>query len=472
MMRSRVFMVPLVVAMLPLGVAMTACNLGELAGGNQLPSGTSDPGIYQNPAGALAMYNNTIFTFQYANVTTSSVGGTQGTTSGSNGAFINYMLESGVFTDELMAGNLGGPPGQYSTIPVYDSVDARNVLASASALGAYGELQSVRGSASLAIGALNAYYPAAPSDLRGQMYAYEAYAITMMADFFCSGVPLSTLDFKGDYTYQPGSTTSQLYQAAVAEFDTAITLSPDSIRIQNLARVGLGRALLDLGQYAEAAQAVALVPDNFVFQYNVDWSGATGIANTGIFSQAFNSVGSTVADQEGTNGQAFISSGDPRSAVQTALTSPNLYGWPQYVPVKYGGAARSIMPINVADGTEARLIEAEAAYQAGNYTTWLNKLNEARGIVNGSLPPLTDPGTDDARVALMFQERAFDLFLTGHRQGDLRRMVRQYNLPQTAVYPVGRYPTNIPVYGNNVNVPVPSAESANPLWHGCFDRGA
>jgi hypothetical protein len=460
------------VATIPLLAGMAACKLGNLVGANQLPSGTVDPSTFQNPTGAMAMYENAMYTFQYAQVTTQSVGGTSGAATGSNGAFVDYMLQSGVFTDELHAGNLGGPPGGYSSLPVWDSVDARTVNATGNPVGAYFELQNVRGASTLAIEALTAYDPTAPSDLRGQLYALRGYAIVLMAEFYCSGVPLSTISLGGDYTYAPGSTTPQLYQAAIAQFDTAITLSPDSIRVQNLARVGLARAELGLGQYAAAAQAVTLVPDNFQYQFNVDWSGANATTSQGIFSSFGSSTGATVADQEGGNGLPFISSGDPRSAVQVAETSPNLYGDPQYIPVKYGGAARSIMPITVADGTEARLIEAEAAYQAQNYGTWLSKLNEARSIVADTLPPLTDPGADAARVTLMFQERAYDLFLTGHRQGDLRRLVSQYHLPQNQVYPTGQFPSAVPEYGSDVTVPVPNGESVNPLWGGCFNRGA
>ena len=40
------------------------------------------------------------------------------------------------------------------------------------------------------------------------------------------------------------------------------------------------------------------------------------------------------------------------------------------------------------------------------------------------LGPLQDPGTPDGRVDLLFHERAFWLYLTGHRQGDLRRLIR------------------------------------------------
>ena len=71
------------------------------------------------------------------------------------------------------------------------------------------------------------------------------------------------------------------------------------------------------------------------------------------------------------------------------------------------------------------MIEAEAALKGGQTTTWLAKHNEARATVAG-LGAMTDPGTDAARVDKHFYERGFWFWGTGHRLGDLRRMVRQY----------------------------------------------
>lgn len=471
MKRYQVVRIALVAGVL--GGPLACNNLSELTGSTQLPAGTVDPSTFANPAGAMAMYENALYTFQYAQISTQSVGGVSGATSGSFGAFLEYALESGVFTDELQPGNLGAPAATYSSLSgvLWDSIDARQVNPSGNSAAVYSSLQNVRGAASLALGALAAYDPAAPPDLRGQLYALRGYSIVMLAEFYCSGVPLSTLTFNGDYTYASPSTSTQLYQAAIVQFDSALGLLPDSTRIMYMARVGEGRALLDLGEYAQAAQAVATVPDNFQYQFYVNWNDEL-VGSQGIFS-AFGNVGATESDKEGGNGMPFRSSGDPRSAAQVAANSPNAYGKTQYVPLKYGGASRGVWPITVADGMEARLIEAEAAYQASDYTTWLNKLNDARGIANSSLPALTDPGDDPDRVTLMFQERAYDLFLTGHRQGDLRRLVRQYGMSQNEVYPTGAYgggPVN--VYGSDVNVPVPNQERTNPYFNGCLSRGA
>src|SRR5205807_2635254 len=91
--------------------------------------------------------------------------------------------------------------------------------------------------------------------------------------------------------------------------------------------------------------------------------------------------------------------------------------------------------ITLVDGLEARLIAAEAELSANNVAGWLDSLNSLRagnGLAasdaarSGGLAVLADPGTAAGRVDLMFSERAFWLFATGHRLGDLRRLVRQY----------------------------------------------
>ena len=93
----------------------------------------------------------------------------------------------------------------------------------------------------------------------------------------------------------------------------------------------------------------------------------------------------------------------------------------QFILLKYDQPSTNVP---VADGIEARLIEAEAALQAqdlGGMNTILNDLRTLQG-----LDPLAAPGSFDEGVDQLFSERAFWLFATGHRLGDLRRLIRQY----------------------------------------------
>jgi hypothetical protein len=198
----------------------------------------------------------------------------------------------------------------------------------------------------------------------------------------------------------------------------------------------------------------------------------------------------SVSDREGLNGLDYRTSGDPRTRFTARGTAD---GFTIYHPNKY--AINGSSPIVLASGVEARLIEAEAALNAGD-GTWLDRLNALRtngtfttrpnatdplrtdtlwnagsGGVAG-LAPLADPGSADSRVNLVFRERAFWLFLTGHRQGDLRRLIRQYGRAQEQVFPFGPYRRGS-TYGSDVTLPVPTDEQvSNPHFTGCASRGA
>ena len=121
------------------------------------------------------------------------------------------------------------------------------------------------------------------------------------------------------------------------------------------------------------------------------------------------------------------------------------------------------------------MITAEVQLHQGDYPAWLTTLNTLRqnGGVAG-LAALTDPGATPetaARTNLMFRERAFWLFGTGHRIGDLRRLARQYGRASETVFPTGTYFKG-GLYGTDVNIPVPFEERNNPNFHGCLNREA
>jgi hypothetical protein len=181
-----------------------------------------------------------------------------------------------------------------------------------------------------------------------------------------------------------------------------------------------------------------------------------------------------MGDREGSNGLPFVSEHDARL--------PDLVNG---VP-----AIAQVYSIRLASGVEAQLIQAEAELAAGD-ANWLTRVNQLRtsctdvatcatpapagtgGVVG--LAPLTDPGADDARLDLLFRERAYWMYLTGHRQGDLRRLVRNYHRPQETVYPTGAYVTDRGslAYGADVAFSVLNDErKLNTLYHGCVNRDA
>jgi hypothetical protein len=201
-------------------------------------------------------------------------------------------------------------------------------------------------------------------------------------------------------------------------------------------------------------------------------------------------LGLMMVDSEGGHGLRFLADSDPRLPV--ASEGVNRQNYPVEEPAKYAPDGSSSMVL--ASGVEARLIEAEVQLHAGN-ATWLTTLNTLRtdgsyttapdtsnpsltdttwnagaGGVAG-LRPLADPGTTDTRITLVFRERAFWLYLTGHRQGDLRRLIRQYGRTPDAAFPVGQYIGERGQYGTDVAFPVPAAEvQSNPRFKGCLSR--
>jgi hypothetical protein len=294
----------------------------------------------------------------------------------------------------------------------------------------------------------------------------------MLAELFCSGIPLTSVPFGGQFTFVPGSTTAEVFERAVAHFDTALTYTTTNSAILTMIRVGKARALVNLARYADAAAAVADVQtaDAYTLHYSntmLDFRNASFMAKSFV----------DVQDREGINGMDWISANDPRVVIDGTNTQ-----------TKYASADA---PTVLADGIEARLIEAEADLQ-GSGTQWLAILNTLRtsgpqtgpgpadttwlagtGGVAG-LRPLQDPVDPALRVDLLFRERAFWLYLTGHRLSDMRRLVRQYHRDARTVYPIGPFtPVSqfLSVYGNAVVVEI-REQTTNPVYKGCFNLNA
>jgi hypothetical protein len=204
-------------------------------------------------------------------------------------------------------------------------------------------------------------------------------------------------------------------------------------------------------------------------------SSATARQNNGIFGATF-SAGSryTVQTREGVNGLDYLTTpADPR-VPWTASARQGFDGTSANLPVEQKYSALN-SPIAVADGIEARLIEAEARLQAGAQAdrdavfALLNTLR-ATGLATPIAPIAAAPSTQADAVDLLFKERAFWMWLTGHRLGDMRRLVRQYKRDANTVFPTGpmRYRPG-QTYGSQTVLVIPFAERNNPNFKGCID---
>jgi hypothetical protein len=404
------------------------------------------PADYASAAGASALATGALTRF------TDAFAGFGGLSFVSGGH--NQILFSGLLADELFVTSAGLGGGAW---------DRRNPLdPSVEGPRLYNPLHTARINLLTAIASLERTAPDSSARI-GQLLALTGYTELFFGETFCAGVALGRLDADFRPLYGQPLTSAQLYQQAVADFDSALVYGTDSARIVQLAQVGKGRALLNLGQFSQAAAAVASVPTSYV--YNVTF--VTGTLQNGIYGSG-NRNFYTVPEEEGINGLNWRTATDPR--VPLVNRSPAVKGvdnvtevW-AFVPYEAPNA-----PIRLAGGIEARLIEAEAALQAGDATTWLTIHNTLRATVG--LTPLADPGAPAARVDLHFRERAFWLFLTGHRQGDLRRLVRQYGRDAETVFPTGTWRDGI-AYGAATNMAAGAEARNNPNYAGCLNRDA
>ncbi|MCC6242779.1 MAG: hypothetical protein IT353_08050 [Gemmatimonadaceae bacterium] len=343
----------------------------------------------------------------------------------------------------------------------------------------YNNLQTSRAGLNSAIAAWRAAKVnpvTAVNDSLAELYALRGLSETFFAEAYCSGVPFSNVASDGSFVYGNPLTTAQMLARATASFDSATSLT-GSTTAGNVARIGKGRALLNLGQFSQAAAAVNGVPTTF--KYLSYHSDATGAQNNGIFNAATVSASRyTAGTREGINGIDFMSTpADPR-APWAASTRTGFDGTSRNLPVqlKYT-ALGSAVPI--AEGVEARLIEAEARLNATTGGSQADRdamfalLNTLRATgITPAMPAMAAaPTTQSEAVDMLFKERALWLWLTGHRLGDMRRLIRQYGRTAANVFPTGAMSLRPgDTYGTDVNFIVPFPEKNNPNFTGCIDR--
>ncbi|MCU0649571.1 MAG: hypothetical protein MUF00_16375 [Gemmatimonadaceae bacterium] len=437
---------------------LTACERQQLLGVD-----TPDqirPSDAASPNGALALRAGALRDFAQFYGGTTNVG-------------VNIYV--GLISDEL----INGRPGA-------DHIDQRafneNVFPSA----AWNKFSDSYTQVVRAIRALNQFVPASATRNQqiGQLYALQSISLSIAGELFCNGVPLSTVN---DEAPEAATlvTNQQLFQRAIVQADSALTVLGTTAADQNfryLARVAKARAQLNLAQFDAAATSVSAGGDGAgstavptSWQYAVEFSQTT-LVNT-IFDWMVNTGNFGPSDREGGNGLDFRSARDPR--VQTSTGSRNGQdGSTQIFTVL--GYVNGSAPTTLVSGVTARMIEAEAALRRNDVPAYLAALNVARAdatvrtlrsIPAGAdvLPPLADPGSADARVNLLFRERAFWFYLNATRVGDLRRLQRQYNRPANTVWPTGAYFKG-GTYGTDVNLTPSFAERNNSAFTGCADR--
>ena len=327
----------------------------------------------------------------------------------------------------------------------------------------------------------------------GEMFFVEAYMINLLAEHFCNGQPLSTLENFQETPSAPVPTDS-LYLIARAKVDSGLALLPttlagaNEVRVRSALQVLRARVALNQGDWTAAATSAAAVPTGYVWLQEHSLTSRT----PGVWSLVNNQRRYIVANNEGPLQMGFANAvQDPRvptcapgtgatafnaaacAAARFTTVDPFDSGNLQVPRMRYQLIWETdARDVALVSGLQARLYEAEARNRLADFPAALATLNALRttppayvlpGRTIAPLSTLGDPGTERGRVDLIFREKAFWLFGLGHRFGDLRRLQRQYGRTQAETWPTGTWQLGRGTYGSDVTFPTPAAEANNRL---------
>ena len=436
----------------------------------------------------------------------SSVQSAAGATAVRNGALSRLRTATADGESTWMFGGLLADEwATSSTFVQNDETDQRSIQLNNGTVNAeLRALYRVRTDANQAIGLLKLYKPAPVADV-AEMFFARGFAELTLASDFCNGIPLS--DGAGNVAvFGAPLPVKDVFAVASASFDTAITIASGtdaaSLSINRAAKIAKARALLGMGISNAPAAAALVAGIATTFRYDVTAS-LTGGNNT-LWDQAASQNRYTVSDSMQGNGRSifvknaipFLSAKDPRVPAHYKIAgngrdSTKSQDGGTFV-IQVDSLWGQTSAVALTHGLDARLIEAEAALQAGNAASMITILNTLRatpiqltapsptstgthpGWTTPVMPALVDPGTQAGRVALLFREKAFWQFGRGFRLNDLRRLIRDYGRAADGsdTFPVGTHFKG-GVFGADVNLPVTTDEQVgNPNFTACLDRKA
>ena len=300
------------------------------------------------------------------------------------------------------------------------------------------------------------------------VYAYAGYNYIYLGEHLCE----SPIDVSAPLP------PSELFTRAIARFDSAILVanaakahpgaSAGTIQradsIINFASVGAARAALNMNDLTVAIDYAEDVPaafrwdmhfsENSSTEFNM-WYGRLSTLNSGS-----NSATISFTPFEAMDGDPRIPRPDTTEAAMNGLSIfiPNSpLAFSTYSGTDDGADFDESSDIRLASGLEAQYIVAEAS----GATPETRAFVDARRAV-GNLLPMPVGATDAEVMAELREQRRRDLYLDGHRMGDLRRYLEFYGIDD---WPTGPYPNTTigDVYLPNYCWPLTIAElNGNP----------
>jgi starch-binding outer membrane protein, SusD/RagB family len=420
-------------------------------------------------------------------------------------AYIGYPSSSGEDGQIAFSGALADELIVSGTFPTRQQVDQRRVQVDNSTNQlVFRRLQRARVTAERTAGSFSRL----GEGRRGhaESLSLAGFTYVMFAENYCSGVPFTTLLDDDTFDYGERETTRQVLERALARFTAAhqvaeanpaeLPAAAQAVDL-NIARLGLARTHLNLGNWDDAYDWASQVDGDF--WYEIEQSGNSTRQNNGVWDlvnsvKRWSMVDATLGVNQSPLGMQYLT--DPRTP-----PGPVTIGFRNtrfnVAQMRY---PRRDTNVPLATGLEARLIMAEVALQRRNYVEFLAIHNDLR-----TNPPSTaDAFFDYSPMAplsaedidglshrelqeLHFRERGYWLFLTSHRLGDLRRLVGkdEYGFAEEAVFNTGTYFQGIPrpgfnaavgTFGSDMNLPLPVDEQNNPAAGGtqmeCLNRDA
>ena len=324
-------------------------------------------------------------------------------------AYNQYIVASGLFVDELA--------NAISNTANFD-LDRRSITPSSpygtaaciatQQPGAYTPLAAARASNDVAVTNLQGWTDAQVPNrakLIGIASAYAGYSLLLLGEGSCSVA----------INLGPEQTPAQIFAEAKIRFDTAVAAATRASDTQtlNLALLGRARTLLDLGNSAAAATDAGLIPAGFIVNVTHDATDPRRRNLVFVHTQLSN-----FSSVEGIVQTLFADTNDPRIAV----TSTGKIGSDGKTLIVFPNKdAAATTPQALARYSEAQLIIAENFANTGNLAgavTIINAIRSAAGQPAFSPASLTKATV----VAQIVEERRRELFLEGHRLGDIRRL--------------------------------------------------
>jgi len=360
-------------------------------------------------------------------------------------AFARYTVGVGTFTDELANAIASSSNIDYDrrTLPT-TATYGTSTCGNNQQAPIYTTLSVARASGDTAVGKLRGWTDSQVANrtkLIGQASVYAGYSLVLMGEAMCSAA----------INLGPEMTPAQIFAEAKKRFDDAIAAATTASDPQtlNFATFGKARAEWDLGDLAGAGTDAAKIASTFVM--NMSTNSAQVRQQNWVFVAVNQNFWATVDPSFRNLNVDNTTTPDPRTAVTNTGKTGTSQSTPIWTANKYT-ALNTAIPI--AKYAEAQLIVAESK-AATDPAAAAVAINNARNTHAG-MPQYSATGQTTAQIiAQIVEERRRELFLEGHRLGDIRHFGLSIQPAAGTVYPASG------VYGTQACFPLPDVERIN-----------